>query len=119
MIGVVLWRDAADDKAVIWCEDQGDLAFLDCKSETVAEDQGLDVGDVVRFDITIVNDLRLAKNAVRLMDNWGKTLSNALSGLPEEPAQSGRFDRTEVIPFRRPKEAAWQEGPGLPQRRLG
>ena len=28
MLGVVLWSDVSDRKAVIWCEDQGDLAYV-------------------------------------------------------------------------------------------
>ena len=28
MFGVVLWADPVDRKAVIWCEDHGDLAYF-------------------------------------------------------------------------------------------
>lgn len=60
MIGMVLWSDAAAGKAVIWCEDQGDLAFYTHRG--ACEDCELGVGDWVSFELTLVSDLRLARD---------------------------------------------------------
>lgn len=61
MSGVVLWADKCDGKAVIWCEDQGDLAYFtsgdltDTHSGTM-----LDAGDLIMFDIEQKSNIRLA-----------------------------------------------------------
>lgn len=60
MYGVVLWCDCRENKAVIWCEDQGDLAYYR-QSET-ADPLNLDAGDWVQFDVTTGCDMRLAHN---------------------------------------------------------
>lgn len=33
MFGVVLWSNGVSGKAVIWCEDQGDLAFMNMRDD--------------------------------------------------------------------------------------
>ncbi len=63
MIGIVLWRDRVEKKAVFWCEDQGDLAYY---APDAAEQTGtdmFDVGDMVRFDVRVDKKLRKACNA--------------------------------------------------------
>ncbi|MDK3074287.1 hypothetical protein QO034_14340 [Sedimentitalea sp. JM2-8] len=60
MFGVVLWSDQQDQKAVIWCEDHGDLAFY-----RRADQSGFvsfDAGDWVEFDLTMERHLRFAHN---------------------------------------------------------
>ncbi|MEY8840788.1 hypothetical protein AB9K41_17330 [Cribrihabitans sp. XS_ASV171] len=58
MFGIVLWSDADDRKAVIWCEDHGDLAYLqrDRKERAVP----LEAGDWVTFEVTVSGRMRLA-----------------------------------------------------------
>lgn len=60
MFGVVLWSDVQDEKAVIWCEDHGDLAFYRKPKSGCAVD--LDAGDLVQFDLSLDEHLRLAHN---------------------------------------------------------
>ena len=60
MLGVVLWSDLNQQKAVIWCEDQGDLAFYTHNENDAAVD--LHEGDWVRFDLTLSSDIRVAEN---------------------------------------------------------
>ncbi len=97
MIGIVLWRDVEDDKAVIWCEDQGDLAFMNSVTDENDRNVELDVGDIVRFDIECVRELRIAKKVTLLLDNWGSVLKDALLNLPEEPTQTGQSGGAEVV----------------------
>ncbi len=61
--GIVLWRDAADGSAVIWCDDHAELAFLDgaseggsCKRTGVA----LASGDLILFALHEEGDVRRA-----------------------------------------------------------
>ena len=119
MIGVILWRDVADTKAVIWCEDQGDLAFFDGLNDSVDPDVILDVGDVVRFDVTLARNMRLAQNVTRLMDNWGSTLLDALSGLPQEATPIGQSDSAEIVPFGHMHSVHKREEVEAPRRRHG
>ncbi|OIQ44939.1 MAG: hypothetical protein BM558_05890 [Roseobacter sp. MedPE-SW] len=60
MIGIVLWSEATAGKAVIWCEDQGDLAFY--SQAGICGDLYLCTGDWVIFDLELKGDLRLARN---------------------------------------------------------
>ena len=62
MYGVVLWSDKEDSKAVIWCEDHGDLAFYSCIGASALEGQSLDAGDLVHFSIAEGEAIRVATN---------------------------------------------------------
>jgi len=63
MMGVVLWSDPYDQKAVFWCEDHGDLAYYDA-SMVAAEGQNmLGAGDMVEFDLSVERKTRRAHNA--------------------------------------------------------
>ncbi|EPX80411.1 hypothetical protein [Salipiger mucosus] len=62
MYGVVLWIDRMAPKAVIWCEDQGDLAL--CEEEDLAGPAEAlpEAGDLVAFDVSQEAGLRRARN---------------------------------------------------------
>lgn len=101
MIGVILWSDAADQKAVIWCEDQGDLAYLSDTGATHLPDQFFDVGDVVEFDVHTDRNTRLARNASLVKQNWGTSLSDGLHAMSNDGMRMvGSSDTAEIIPFR-------------------
>ena len=110
MIGYVLWSDESVGKAIIWCEDQGDLAFYlsDGGSSMVVSK-----GDWIQFDLSQEGKLRLAANARVLERHVYPELSEMLiEGLPlnrSEVEIGGRPDeghvggppqrRSNVIPF--------------------
>jgi hypothetical protein len=50
MLGVVIWTDADDSKAIIWCEDHGELAFLSQPAKVESGAEKLDQGDLIQFD---------------------------------------------------------------------
>ena len=111
MIGVILWSDVQVRKAVVWCEDQGDLAFL-CEDTPFEHLKGLSAGDLIEFDVKIDGNLRrvdkpillngyeagdvaanLINSAHATSTPTGKILTfpspkpiNAVSGLPSERA---------------------------------
>lgn len=60
MIGIVLWSEATAGKAVIWCEDQEDLAFY--SHDDASEAFNVHTGDWVAFGLELKADLRLAHN---------------------------------------------------------
>lgn len=95
MIGVVLWCDQADRKAVIWCDDNGDLAFYHDKDGGLDPTGFFDAGDMVQFEVDICRNLRQAKNA-RLVQE------HAFSGLPERLKNSAGMSDSgtaQVLPF--------------------
>ncbi|MGJ8626729.1 MAG: hypothetical protein ACSHXB_07195 [Sulfitobacter sp.] len=76
MLGVVLWSDQKDRKAVFWCEDHGDLAYYDGSTSDLDESMFFDAGDIVLFDVSVEQRLRKAVNP-RMVEE------RACAGLPE------------------------------------
>lgn len=71
MIGVVLWCDLTAGKAVIWCDDQGDLAFFnqpDCSQQCTEDRLEISVGDWVTFDLELQDSFRMAKEVQLLRE---------------------------------------------------
>lgn len=62
MFGVVLWSDRQRNRAVIWCEDHGDLAFFKGEGADGAENSDIEPGDLVQFDLRREKHMRLASN---------------------------------------------------------
>lgn len=93
MIGVILWSDETERKAVVWCEDQGDLAFVDKSVSPAGTEPFFAVGDIVRFDLCVEANLRKAHNARLLEDQ------TAACSAPAE-RQRGTQETAKIIPFR-------------------
>lgn len=92
MIGVVLWSEQSLGKAVIWCDDQGDLAFYSGADGAALTE--LRPGDWVEFDITLSGKFRIAENLRVLMEQGSPGLADQLSnatgcGKPESDADCG------------------------------
>ena len=109
MLGVVLWSDTNDNKAVIWCEDHGDLAFFNGGSEQPDALSGLDAGDLVQFDLSEERHQRFARNPRPVMHGayagLPDTLCDAQASGPEKARTASRdpIRRTmssgDIIPF--------------------
>ena len=102
MFGVVLWSDQKDSKAVIWCEDHGDLAFC---NESV-DDRGtlLDTGDLIQFDVLHDHDMRLARNLRKVSEGAYRGLADTLRTLPAEgpvPVPAAQGGGADIIPLDR------------------
>lgn len=93
MFGVVLWSEAAAQKAVIWCEDQGELAFYTPAEGSIHDAPVLDAGDLIRFDVIVEENVRTARNPQVLMPSHSPDLPGKLrAGTREtanEPAACG------------------------------
>ncbi|MDN3710916.1 hypothetical protein QWZ10_02135 [Paracoccus cavernae] len=50
MIGVIVWSSAVKRKAVIWCEDQGPLAYLHGLDNVLGGDEWPVTGAMVALD---------------------------------------------------------------------
>ncbi|PYC48461.1 hypothetical protein DI396_05660 [Litorivita pollutaquae] len=101
MFGVVLWSDTQDQKAVIWCEDHGDLAFYNAGQETDAQSCfdgcSLDAGDLVQFEIDTAEATRIARNPRLIAEGQYPTLAAELAGKTAAPAPASEGN---VVPFR-------------------
>lgn len=94
MLGVVLWSDATDRKAVIWCEDQGDLAYVNAPEPLFDDSAFFDAGDLVQFDMDVTQTTRYANNARLVIEKDRPTLVDALleaSVGHVEPRQSAKI----------------------------
>lgn len=109
MFGVVLWSDTTAQKAVIWCEDQGDLAFY-TPEECIHEAPPLDAGDLVQFDVTVTQNVRKASNPQLLMQSHSPDLPNKLkASRPEstpEPAKAEPKPARNIIDLTKYLDAA-------------
>lgn len=53
MYGVILWSDPDVRKAVIWCEDSGNLAYYEAPDNPrIMPQEFFDTGDYVEFEMT-------------------------------------------------------------------
>lgn len=62
MIGVVVWSNAAREKAVIWCEDHAALAYLQGQENLTTSDIWPEPGDLLELDTEVVGNLRHARS---------------------------------------------------------
>ena len=79
MIGVVIWSAEAENKAIIWCEDHGELAYLRQSPHKAASAERFGEGDLIQFDVTELNNLRMAKNPRRIAQHYCCDLSSVIS----------------------------------------
>ena len=86
MIGVVLWSDAEAGKAVIWCEDHGDLAFYSTPEGDAVPRIFFDAGDMVSFEIKVERSMRCVTNPTLVVEKAGQSLPEALRHLTSAPA---------------------------------
>jgi hypothetical protein len=99
MLGVVLWSDAADGKAVIWCEDQGDLAYVRAQDSVLQAGDFFDAGDLIQFDMEMSQSVRVANNPRLVFEKAGPNLPQVLLNKTEDGAT--RQASAEVIRFSR------------------
>ena len=85
MCGVVLWADKAENSAIIWCEDHGDLAFYRSNDSTALTGVTLDAGDLVEFEVTDTQKLRFAKEPRLLARNRMPALADELLSQSSRP----------------------------------
>lgn len=87
MYGVVLWTDASESKAVIWCEDHGNLAYYSAPEPSVHQGMALDAGDLIQFDLREERQCRRARNLERVGSGFAPGLPDKLQR-PVEPRKT-------------------------------
>ncbi len=91
MYGVVLWSDSEEKKAVIWCEDHGDLAFYNAGENSAFDGPSLDAGDLVHFQLSEGREMRFARNPRLVAEQQYPLLAQQLKA-------NGFADTTDVAP---------------------
>lgn len=84
MIGVILWSSPAKEKAVIWCEDHGALAYLQGQENLAFTKEWPDSGDLVELEVEMVQDLRHARCVTLVSGNKRSELPGLLRGMGEK-----------------------------------
>ena len=108
MFGVVLWSDEIKKRAVVWCDDHGDLAFY--RRDTRARDSSMPfaAGDLIQFDLKEAAAMRIVSKPRVVERESYPTLTEdlrqagAAMGALTETCQSpgGARERTaDVIPL--------------------
>ena len=103
MMGVVLWTDQQVGKAVIWCEDQGKLAYVTGEQAENYSDLDLQAGDLVSFSLRMQSRLRFAENLTVVEENGYQGLDETLKegAAQRSEAQEPVLDQgAGIIPFR-------------------
>ena len=72
MMGVIIWSDAVARKAVVWCDDHGELAFLRPADNSPEEKWTLDAGDLIEFDVKLEGSFRIVTTFV-VIDGYATT----------------------------------------------
>lgn len=87
MIGVIVWSSAAKQKAVIWCEDQGALAYLHGSDNVTGRPGWPEAGDMVSLETELRQELRHAFNVRIIEERKFTELPSLLRGIgsDEEP----------------------------------
>ena len=84
MYGVVLWADKQDSKAVIWCEDHGNLAYYSAAEQSAHCGVALDAGDLIKFDMSESRDCRYASNLEHVNSGYAPDIAANLQSKPVE-----------------------------------
>ncbi len=100
MYGVVIWSDIKHKRAVIWCEDHGDLAFYTRTDANVLGEETFDPGDLVHFDIVDGQQMRIAVNPRVVAEQQFPMLADRLGVFGGGVAEScGTIPSGNVVPF--------------------
>lgn len=86
MYGVVLWSDKDQNRAVIWCEDHGDLAFYGGETDVPPSQTFMEPGDLVQFQVEEARNMRFARNVSLVSSEQYPTLAQDLK-------EAGQDDR--------------------------
>lgn len=78
MCGVVLWASEDEGRAVIWCEDHGNLAFYKASECDLHGGPNLDPGDLIDFDLEDQAEHRLAYNPRLLVQDHSPAIASGL-----------------------------------------
>ncbi|SIS77834.1 hypothetical protein SAMN05421759_103194 [Roseivivax lentus] len=95
--GVVLWANATKGTAVIWCEDQGDLAFVTPGEDSTFTGAEIDAGDLILCSVDTEDDV------YRRACNLRRVEKGSHRPLPRMLVRQGPSGTTNVYQMQRPQ----------------
>lgn len=87
MIGVVVWSSGSREKAIIWCEDQATLAYLQGSDNLVDPRKWPQPGDLVELETQTIGNLRHAFEVSMLSEQCCPQIPRILAEVPVPPRQ--------------------------------
>ncbi|WP_148043601.1 hypothetical protein [Paracoccus methylarcula] len=78
MIGVVIWDREESERAVIWCEDQASLAYLEGRGQLRDPSYWPRPGDLVELENELVGTTRHARRVSHVPQEKGTTVPREL-----------------------------------------
>ncbi len=84
MIGVILWSSPTKEKAVIWCDDHGALAYLQGQENLAFPGHWPEAGELVELEIESANDLRHARCVSLVSGNKRSELPGLLRDMSDK-----------------------------------
>lgn len=103
MYGAVLWSDRCSNRALIWCEDHGSLAFFEGDRAEVSEPPSFEEGDLVSFKILDGRGMRLAFEVEVVSSDQYPYLAADLRGMTEAENLASSPSQTDadckILPF--------------------
>ena len=93
MIGVIVWSNISREKAIIWCEDQATLAYLQGRANLVDPDKWPEPGDLVELETETVGNLRHALQVSMISEQACPELPRMLA----DPSPASRHPHLRVV----------------------
>lgn len=87
MIGVVVWSNLSREKAIIWCEDQATLAYLQGWANMAQTEKWPQPGDLVELETKTVGNLRHALQVSMISEQACPELPAMLADAGAAPRQ--------------------------------
>ena len=87
MYGAVLWSDRCNGRALIWCEDHGNLAFFNGDEDRSSEVLNFEEGDLVSFKVRDGRGMRLAYEVEVVCADEYPTLAAGLRDAAQGPEE--------------------------------
>ncbi|SCX90714.1 hypothetical protein [Paracoccus tibetensis] len=111
MIGVVVWASEIREKAIIWCEDQATLAYLQGRENlSSAEASWPRPGDLVELETETLGSLRHARGVTLISEqccpDLPRLLADAKPTAAAEPTHLRVVSSTDIRPAPAADEAA-------------
>lgn len=78
MDGIVIWSDPTRDKAIVWCSDHSDLAYIVSRRDMLGAAQIPKRGTLVSFHSEIIAQQRRCRGVVSIAHKCAPDLAHAL-----------------------------------------
>lgn len=105
MRGVIIWHCKTTERAVVWCDDSGELAYAGGHQSWANPGTRVAIGDYVAFELQPSTAARSCKNMRLIEQGMAPELAGILSNMKTGPVPVARAMETPVVA---PRPAARQ-----------